>query len=119
MFLDTEETYERWERQKEVFLLLHGNWFTVKNVSEHLDISIKLSDNLLRNYHRNHQLKRKKFEGRFHYTLTNWGLTHLKWLEEGKHLPYREWYEQTYTKTPLERLKEDYMAIVELKEKLK
>jgi len=113
------EQFDRWERQKQVLLLLHGNWFSVKDLSDYLNIDIKHSDSLLRLYYRHHYLKRKKFEGKFHYTLTNWGLTHLKWLEEGRHLPYREWYQQTYTKSPLEKLKEDYMAIVELKEKLK
>ena len=89
---------ERWRRQKEVFLLLNGNWFSVRDLSDYLDITINHADFLLRHYHKNHQLKRKKIDGKYHYTLTNYGLEQLKWLENNEHLEYKEWYEQKYVR---------------------
>ena len=111
--------YNRWERQKEVLLLLNGNCFSVKDLSDYLDIDVVHSDCLLRYYHRNNQLKRKKIEGKFHYTLTDYGLKHLKWLEEGGHLEYVEWYNRKYKNgedVAIGNIKDDLSAIKKLSE---
>lgn len=114
--------YTRWERQKEVLLLLNDNWFSVKDLSDYLEISIIHADCLLRHYHKNHQLRRKKIDGKFSYILTEYGLNHLKWLEDGGHLEYVEWYNQKYDnnqESGLDRLNQCIIDIKKLKNKIK
>ena len=116
--------YTRWERQKEVLLILNGNSFSVKDLSDYLDIDVKHADFLLRHYHKSHLLKRKRIEGKFYYTITNEGLKQLKWLENGKYLEYIENYNDKYKndKEPLNRLEKvrnEFLEIVALKNKLK
>ncbi len=86
----------RWERQKEILLLLNGNHFSARDLSDYLDINIKHADFLLRHYHKRHHLDRKRVDGKFVYTLTENGLKQLKWLENGGHLEYIESYNQEY-----------------------
>lgn len=111
---------ERWERQKQVYRLLVNEWFSCRELADVLDLLLTTADSLLRHYHNNGHLKRKKINGRYRYTLSKKGLEHFKdFLESGKYLEYVEWYNETNIeeKQPLDKLKEDYLAILELKNK--
>ena len=119
MYLDNIR-YNRFERQKEVLLLLNGNWLSVRDLSEYLNIDVKHSDFLLRHYHKNHYLKRNKIEGKFQYTITNWGLKQLnEFLESGKYKDYDNSVNRVKPLSRLEKAKNDFLEIVELKNKLK
>jgi hypothetical protein len=57
--------YERYERQKEILLLLNKNDMSVRDIMDYLNIDMNLCDALLRQYHNNGYLTRAKILGKY------------------------------------------------------
>ena len=86
---------ERWGRMKQIFEFLDGSQLTVRQITDLLEqsddiITLNLVDSLLRHYHKNGYLKRKKepISRKFAYILSNKGKKQLIWLKERKYLNY-------------------------------
>jgi hypothetical protein len=95
---------ERWERMLEIFELLEGDDFTVRELTDTLErkertITLNLVDFLLRHYNKNGYLRRyKNFLNVYSYSLSKKGKEQLKWLENGCQYDYLFEYEENRKK---------------------
>lgn len=89
---------ERWERMLGIFELFEGNDFTVRELTNVLEIdegtiTLNLVDFLLRHYNKNGYLNRyKNFFNVFCYSLSEKGEKQLEWLRKGEQYDYLELY---------------------------
>jgi len=87
---------ERWERMFEIFELLDGNDFTVRELFDILEvnektITLNLVDFLLRHYNKNGYLTRSKnLFNVYCYSLSRKGKEQLIWMRNGCQLEYYE-----------------------------
>lgn len=97
--IQKEIIMERWERMFGIFELLEGNDFTVRELTDVLEIkertiTLNLVDFLLRHYNKNGYLSRSKnLFNLYSYELSEKGEKQLEWLRKGEQYNYIEIYE--------------------------